>query len=450
MKISFLGATGTVTGSKYLLEHDNRKILVDCGLFQGLKDLRLRNWLNLPINPAKIDAVILTHAHIDHSGYLPVLFMNGFRGKVYCSQGTYDLCEILLPDSGYIHEIDARRANKYNYSQHNPAKPLYTQEQATKSLAQFIPVDFGKEIGLAKEFSFSLNHSGHILGSAFVTIKFGKESLVFSGDLGRVADPVMNSPAILQKADYLVLESTYGDRLHEKTDPKEALAKMISTTISKGGTLLIPAFAVGRVQTLLYYIYKLKQEGRINNVPVYLDSPMAISATDILLKHKNEHQLSHDDCYQIGITAKYTSTESESKQIDVEKPSVIIAASGMATGGRVLRHLKNYLGAEKNTVLFTGFQAEGTRGERLCNGDKEVRIHGGIYQVNARVAMLEGLSAHADAGEIMEWLCAFKDGPKKVFITHGQPEASKALKGKIEKELNWNVCIPEYLSTETL
>lgn len=447
MKLTFLGATGTVTGSKYLIEDGGKKFLVDCGLFQGLKELRLRNWEKLPVDPADIDAVILTHAHIDHSGYLPLFIKNGFKGPVYCSSATADLCDILLPDSGYLHEEDAARANKYSYTKHKPALPLYTQEDAYRALEQIKPVSFGDEHPLSEFLSFKLTHAGHILGAACVHINDGQTKLVFSGDLGRLHDPVMEPPSQIQDADYLVLESTYGDRLHETTDPLDQLEGIIAKTAARGGTVVIPAFAVGRAQGLMYYIYKLKQSGRIPDIPVYLDSPMAISATKLLQEHHAEHRLSKDECAAVCASVIYTKTVEQSKAIYSRNNGmlgVVISASGMATGGRVLHHLKHYIGDPRNTVLLAGFQAAGTRGARLAHGETEIKIHGHLYPVRAEISMLDNISAHADYKEILEWLGHFREAPRKVFLTHGEPEAASSLKFKIEEHLGWNVEIPEY------
>jgi metallo-beta-lactamase family protein len=453
MKLTFLGATGTVTGSKYLLEDGNKKFLIDCGLFQGLKELRLRNWERPPVDPAGIDAVILTHAHIDHSGYLPLLVKNGFRGPIYASEATADLCAILLPDSGYLQEEDAARANRYGYTKHKPALPLYTQEDAHKALTKIKPVTFGDEHRLSDMLSFKLTHAGHILGAACVHINDGQTKIVFSGDLGRLHDPVMEAPAQIQEADYLVLESTYGDRLHETTDPLDQLEGIIAKTASRGGTVVIPAFAVGRAQSLMYYIYKLKQAGRIPDIPVYLDSPMAISATKLLQKHQAEHRLSKEECAAVCSSVFYTKTVEQSKEIYSKNngmPTIIISASGMATGGRVLHHLKHYIGDPRNTVLLSGFQAAGTRGARLAHGENEIKIHGQLYPVRAEIDMLDNISAHADYSEILEWLAHFREQPRKVFLTHGEPEAASSLKFKIEEHLGWTVEIPEYRQTEEL
>jgi len=451
MKLTFLGATGTVTGSKYLVEADKKKILVDCGLFQGFKELRLRNWDRLSVNPQELDAVILTHAHIDHSGYLPLLIKNGFKGVVYCSSATFDLCSILLPDSGHIHEEDAKRANKYGYTKHKPALPLYTREDAEKSLEFFQVVGFDENHKLTDNLMFHFDYAGHILGSAFVTLKHNDKKLVFSGDIGRSNDLVMRPPTILKSADYLVLESTYGNRLHNKTDPTDQICEIVNSAVQRGGTILIPAFAVGRAQQLLYYIYQLKKDHRIPDLPVYLDSPLAINATKIFYKHAGEHRLSKQLCQEVCSGAVYTNTQEQSKSIDVNKGSkIIISASGMATGGRVLHHLKVFAPDPRNAILFTGFQAEGTRGDKMVRGIAEVKIHGEIFPVNAEVDSLNNMSAHADYEEILQWLSNFKTAPKKTFITHGNLEASLSLQKKIEEKFGWKCYVPKFLQTEVL
>lgn len=448
MKLAFLGATGTVTGSKYLLEHKGRKVLIDCGLFQGLKELRLRNWEKLPVDPASIDAVLLTHAHIDHSGYIPLLVKRGFKGKIYCSGATYDLCAILLPDSGYLQEEDAKRANRYAYTKHKPALPLYTRKDAEESLKQFKVVNFDKLHHLAGDLTFTLGRSGHILGSAFIRLSDGRTSILFSGDLGRADDPVMNPPVHMQSVDYLVLESTYGDRLHEDSNPLDKIGEIIRTTVARGGSVIIPAFAVGRTQNILYYIHELKKAGAIpSTIPVFLDSPMAINATQILSRHKADHRLPEKQCADVCHVAQYVRTAEESKALVSSNglPAIIISASGMATGGRILHHLKHFIGDMRNTILFTGYQAAGTRGARLVHGEGEIKIHGRMWPVRARVEELHNTSAHADYGEILDWLAHFQTPPRKVFITHGEPEAASSLKMKIEDHLGWNAVVPDYL-----
>jgi len=451
MQLTFLGATKTVTGSRYLLTVDSKKILVDCGLFQGYKKLTLRNWKKPPIHPAHIDAVILTHAHIDHSGYLPLLIKNGFKGKVFCTHGTKDLCSILLPDSGHIQEEDADRANRYGYSKHKPALPLYTREDALYALKQFQTVNFDEPHDLFNILTFTFLPAGHIIGASMVRIEHRNTSLLFSGDLGRPHDPIMKPPAKVSAIDYLVIESTYGDRLHERSNPMDQLAEVINDTVQGGGSVVIPAFAVARAQSILYFIYHLKKARRIPDIPVFLDSPMAQDVSDLLIDYAGEHYLTKEQCKDICNTARYIRTPSESKSIDeMTEPVIIISASGMLEGGRILHHLKVYLLDERNTILLTGYQDPGTRGDRLLRGEPEIKIHGEMYPVNARVVAMSNLSAHADYQEILDWLKNFKQKPKKVFITHGDQDSTASLKDKIENTFNWKCVIPEYLQTEKL
>lgn len=452
MKITFLGATQTVTGSKYLIEEEETKVLIDCGLFQGYKELRLRNWDGLPFAPASLNALLLTHAHIDHTGYIPLLVKKGFKGKIYCSEATYDLCSILLPDSGHLQEEDAERANRYGYTKHTPALPLYTEKEAKESLHYFHPVEFGKPYSLKEDLHFILNRSGHILGSSFITLSNNsKKSIVFSGDLGRLNDPIMTSPTKLHEATYIVIESTYGDRLHEKTDPSKKLGEVIRSTIEKGGSVVIPSFAVGRAQSILYYLHQLKTQNAIPNIPIFLDSPMAVDTTRLLCKYKNDHRLSSSLCKEVSHIANYVTTVEFSKQLDQSSmPSIIISASGMATGGRVLHHLKHFITDPKNTILFTGFQAGGTRGDRIIKGEKFIKIHGEMFPVRAHIEILHNLSAHADYEEILIWLGNFRRPPKKVFITHGEIGSAESLKSKIEERFGWDVYIPSYLYSEEL
>jgi metallo-beta-lactamase family protein len=446
MKLTFLGAAGTVTGSRYLLEDAGKRYLVDCGLFQGLKDLRLRNWDDFPVPPASISAILLTHAHIDHSGYIPKLVKDGFRGPVYCSAATFDLCSILLPDSGHLQEEDAERANSHGYSKHHPALPLYTEQDARDSLQYFKPVEIGKRHKFGDFLFFSMHRAGHILGSTFIKVDDGSTSVVFSGDIGRENDPVMKPPVQIEAADYLVTESTYGDRLHGDSDPAEDLAEVVIRTIKRGGTVVIPAFAVGRAQLLLYYLFRLKQEKRIPaHLPVFLDSPMASNASDLLVKYPNEHRMPAGTCRAVCETAKYTRTREESRGLDevaTGMPAVIISASGMATGGRVLHHMKRFIGDARNTILFAGYQAAGTRGARLLQGEKEIKIHGQMRQVRAEIVKLDNMSAHADYRGILDWMGKFNSPVKKVFVTHGEPASAESLKDKVTRELGWDAIVP--------
>ena len=451
MKLTFLGATGTVTGSKYLLEVGRLRILVDCGLFQGLKQLRLKNWAKLPIDPASVDVVILTHAHIDHTGYLPLFVRNGFAGKVYCTYGTRDLCEILLPDSAHLQEEEAKFANKYGFSKHQPALPLYTRDDALKALSLLSPVDFEQEVDLGDGVTFTMTPNGHILGSAFVRISDGKKSIVFSGDIGRPQHLLMNAPTPIKQADYLVLESTYGDRTHDKTDPKIKLAETINRTISRGGKLIVPVFAVGRAQEILYAIHLLKAEGKIADVAVYLNSPMAIDATQIFVRHSGEHRLSHAECEAMCRTARMVNTVEQSKALNENPhPMIILAASGMASGGRVVHHIEAFAPNPHNTILFVGFQAAGTRGAAMMEGASSVKIHGEYVPINAEVAFISNMSAHGDYLEILDWLRGFESAPKRTFITHGEPIAADAMRHHIEEKLHWQTCVPDYLETVDL
>ncbi len=457
MIITFLGATGTVTGSKYLLNSKTKtgagkRILIDCGLFQGLKQLRLRNWAALPINPKEVDAVVLTHAHIDHSGYLPLFVKNGFSGKVYCTEATRDLCEVLLLDSAHLQEEEAKYANKRGFSKHRPALPLYTQEDAQNALALLTPVAYEQAVDLGDGLTATLYPSGHILGSAFVRIHNSKTSILFSGDIGRPNDILMKPPVRIKQADYLVVESTYGNRLHDHSDPKIKLAEIINRTVNRRGIILIPVFAVGRAQELLYYIHLLKASGAIaDNTPVYLNSPMAVDATAIFNHYRNEHRLSPEQSHALCHTAHMVNSIEESKQLNERKgPMIILSASGMASGGRVVHHLKAFAPNPNNTILFVGFQAAGTRGSAMLDGAESIKIHGQYVPVKADVEFVSNLSAHADFLEIIDWLKGFEKPPKTTFITHGEPVAADAMRLHIEEELRWKTVVPDYLETVSL
>lgn len=451
MDLQFLGATGTVTGSKYLLRHQGVRVLVDCGLFQGYKQLRLRNWAPFPLDPSTIDAVILTHAHIDHSGYLPVLARNGFRGKVYCTQATRELCRILLPDSGHLQEEEAAYANRHGFSRHHPALPLYTRADAQKCLQLFHPIDYGQDCKPAKGLHAMLSPSGHMLGSSLVRIDDGHRSILFSGDLGRPDDLVLPAPHKPPQADFLVVESTYGDRLHRRDDVLSTLAALINQTAARGGVVLIPSFAVGRAQSLMYCLQLLKERKAIPSLPVYLDSPMAADATEIYQRFPHEHKLTPAQSESLFRNTHIVSTPDESRALGSRHvPLVIISASGMATGGRVVHHLKALAPDRRNTVIFAGYQAGGTRGAAMVAGARSVRIHGEDVPVRAQVAVLDQLSAHADAAEIVDWMRGFDRPPRQTFITHGEPAASDALRQRIERDLGWACRVPEHLQTVPL
>jgi metallo-beta-lactamase family protein len=450
-KITFLGGVGTVTGSKYLLSSAGRRVLVDCGLFQGLKQLRLRNWAKFPVPPSSISAVVLTHAHLDHSGYLPALIRDGFAGKVYASHGTEEVCGIILPDSGMLQERDAEFANKHRFSKHSPALPLYTADDATKALEQFVSVPFDQRREIAPGIAITLRRAGHILGASIVECDFEGVRLVFSGDLGQFGDPMMVDPVLINEADYLLVESTYGDRKHEALDPEETLLRIIKRTAERGGTVVVPAFAVGRAQTLLYHLSRLRKAGRLGAVPVFLDSPMATDATELLTAHPEDHRLSAAECRSAFAIAHIVRSPEESKALTADPmPKIIISASGMATGGRVLHHIKHYVTDPNSTILFAGFQAAGTRGAAMIAGAESVKIHGSHFPVKAKIENLSMLSAHADVDGIMRWLRGFKRPPRLTFVTHGEPTASDALRQRIEEELGWSCVVPENMQRTTL
>lgn len=430
--LRFLGGAQTVTGSKYLFTIDEKKILVDCGLFQGLKELRLKNWDRFPIDPSTIEAVLLTHAHIDHSGYLPRLVKEGFRGKIFCTSATAELCEVMLLDAAHIQEEEAEWLNKRKLSKHSPALPLFDTQDVEKTLPLLTPQKFHHAFDVLPGVRATFLEAGHILGAAQIVLEFQGKKLAFSGDLGRPADDLFPAPNTLPEVDYLVLESTYGDRQHEVSQPKEDLCKIILETVLKKGVVLIPAFTVGRTQTLMHFLSQLRNEGRIPSIPFYINSPMATSATHIFCKYPKMHKLSLEDCHRWGQDFEYIKSVDESKTLNEKKgPMVIIAGSGMMTGGRILHHLKAFASDPHNTVVLTGFQAAGTRGRALLEGASEIKIHGQMLPVKAKVQMLENLSAHADATEILSWLSQAPRTFKKVFLTHGESSSIESLKQKI-------------------
>ncbi len=446
MDIQFLGANGTVTGSKYLVTAGGLRLLVDCGLFQGYKALRLQNRAELPFDPQTLDAVILTHAHLDHSGYLPLLVKQGFQGKVWCTPATRDLCKLLLPDSGHLLEEEANYANRHGTTKHEQALPLYTEAEAQAALHQLCIAPFDKPVHLDEHTQFTFGYAGHILGAAMVRIEHKDKSLQFSGDLGRMHDPVLRAPADPPACDYLVVESTYGDRCHDKQDPTILLGNAIRETAARGGVVVIPAFAVGRAQELLYYLYRLKESGAIPHaLPVYLNSPMAANATHLYQTHAHDHKLSRAEyvamCKQVHVV---NSVEESIALNQNHAPKVIIAASGMATGGRVLHHLAAFAPDSRNTIIFAGFQAGGTRGAAMVAGATAIKIFGEYVPLRARVLQLDNLSAHADRDEIMAWLGRFPAPPQRVFVTHGEEAAADALRLRIQETLHWSASVPLY------
>jgi metallo-beta-lactamase family protein len=471
--LTFLGAAGTVTGSKHLLDVGGHRILVDCGLFQGLKELRLRNWEPLPIDPASIDAVVLTHAHLDHCGYLPKLVAAGFRGRIYCTPATKELCSLVLPDSAHIQEEDARDANHHNTSKHDPALPLYTSADAARALTQLQPVGYNRPIplwgqrstgGVPEETSaptVEFVNAGHLLGSAYARVRLRDRTILFGGDLGRYARPVLPDPSPVSDADILLLESTYGDRLHEADDDGARLAGIVNDSASRGGKLVIPSFAIGRVEEVLYWLKRLEEEKRIPVLPVYVDSPMAAGALQFYSSRLAELDAEltpvrnpQSPIRSVGArhvcvfcTTRLTVVASPQQSADLvasRQPSIVIASSGMATGGRVLRHLAATVSSAKNTVMFVGYQAAGTRGHLLTEGAKEIKLLGRTYPVAARVERIDSMSAHADANEIMRWLSNFSRAPRMTYLVHGDPHALTALASRMSTERQWPVHIASY------
>ncbi|WP_233243686.1 MBL fold metallo-hydrolase [Bacterioplanes sanyensis] len=449
--VQFIGATGTVTGSKYVVRYGRHQVLIDCGLFQGIKNMRRRNWAELPLQPAQLDAVLLTHAHIDHSGYLPALMKQGYHGPIHCSEGSKALCKVLLPDAGYLQEEDAKYANKKKFSRHAPAEPLYTEDDARKVLRQFKAHDFGEAIELPGGLLAEFFPVGHILGASAIRLTYQGKRIIFSGDVGRSDDLIMYPPQPLPEADYLVVESTYGDRRHEYVDEHQVIADIINRTAARGGIVLMPAFAVGRAQMVLHILAQLRQQQRIPTMPIYLNSPMAIRATEIFFDFHQQHKLTQADCQLMDDITTYVKTVEESIELNNRKyPSVIISASGMASGGRVLHHLKTLVSDARNSVLFLGYQAAGTRGDAMTHGAEHIKIHGQYFPVRAEVHNLPALSSHGDYVEIIDWLKRSECQPKQVFVTHGEASAADSMRLHIQDELGWSAEVPEYLQSVEL
>jgi len=444
LKIKFLGGAGCVTGSKTLLESNGQRILVDCGLFQGIKKLRNLNWAPLEVDPATLDAVVLTHAHLDHCGYLPLLVKNGFKGDIHCTYPTRDLTEIILLDSGKIQEEEAERANRYGYTKHKPAKPLYDIKDAKLAISYLVSHNLNEWVILNNEFKFNFKNSGHILGSAMVEMKAAGQKIVFSGDIGRQKPLILPKPAAIKEADVLVLESTYGDRVHRRTAPLEQLEFVINKTYKKGGILIIPTFTVERAQEIIYLLNVLKKENKIPRQPIYLDSPMGVDASAAFVKYDEWSKLSEREVLEMMSNVNLIKDHRASRAVVADnRQKIVLAGSGMIEGGRVLHYLDKYLGDAKNTVLLAGYQAAGTRGRALREGATEIKFFGQYHQVKAELAEISSLSAHADYLDILEWLAHFKNGPKTVFLNHGEPHQADALRTKIQHYFGWKVVVAE-------
>ncbi len=451
LRLRFLGAAGTVTGSRHLVEAGGRRVLVDCGLFQGYKTLRLRNRAAFPVAPASIGSVVLTHAHLDHSGYLPRLVRDGFAGPIWCAPGTEALCRILWPDSASLLEEEAEFANRRGSSKHHPALPLYTRSDASRALRQLHEVSFDEDFEALPGVAGRFRPQGHILGAASVRLAHAGKRILFSGDVGRPDDFVMRAPAPPPAADWIVCESTYGNRTHGVDDLASELAAVLRRVLGRGGVAIIPAFAVGRAQLLLHLVAKLQGEGAVPKAPMYLNSPMATDVTSLYARYPDQHRLDPAALAAMRENTRFVNSIEASKALNRgHGPMVIVAGSGMVTGGRVLHHLVAFGGDPRNAVVLCGFQAGGTRGAALAAGDRSVRIYGQDVAINAEVVQLQAASSHADAGELVDWLRASPDVPREVFLTHGEPDASDALRRRIEHELGWPASVPEQLDTVEL
>jgi metallo-beta-lactamase family protein len=443
MKIKFLGGAGTVTGSKTLIESNGIRILVDCGMFQGIKPLRELNWEPLPILPSSIDFVLLTHGHLDHCGWLPRLVDQGFEGKIYCTSPTKSITKLILLDSAKIQEEEAYQANKGNYSKHEKAKPLYDVQQAEKVFPLFRVIPMGEPVNLDAEITATFSYAGHILGASSITLSIEGKIVVFSGDIGRDNDVLMFPPQKPKSADYVFIESTYGNRIHPDEDVKVLLEAYINSTFSKGGTIIIPSFAVERAQTIMYLLWQLKKEDRIPNIPYIIDTPMGISVLDVFEDNRKYHKLSTQDCEDMcKMFSMITDYETTIATIYDSQPKIVIAASGMITGGRVLSYLERYIGLPETTVIIVGYQAEGTRGRKLLEGATAIKIHGKYYDVKAKIVEIEGLSAHGDQNDLLNWLSILTQKPQKVFLVHGENQPADELRIKIQERYGFKCCVP--------
>ena len=443
MKVKFIGGAGTVTGSKTLIESKGIRILIDCGLFQGIKPLRELNWEPLPILPSTIDFVLLTHGHLDHCGWLPRLVNQGFKGKIYCTSPTAAITKLILLDSAKIQEEEANKANDGKYSKHEIAEPLYTVEQAEKVFPLFRIIKINETIPLDAEIEAVYTNAGHILGACSIAVTIGNKTLVFSGDIGRDDDVLMFPPTKPKKADYVFLESTYGNRLHPHSDTKEELEMYINNTINVGGTVIIPSFAVERAQVIMYLLWQLKQEKRIPDVPFIIDTPMGISALNIFRDNPKWHKLTPDECNKVSEMFILVSDYKETNDIILDtRPKIVIAASGMVTGGRVLSYLQHYIVIPETTIIMVGYQGEGTRGRKLLEGAKDIKIYGQYYSVKAKILEIQGLSAHGDQKDLLNWLSELQNKPTKVFLVHGENQPADELRIKIQEKYGFDCKIP--------
>ena len=441
--IQFLGAAGTVTGSKYLIHTATKRILIDCGLFQGLKELRELNWKDPIANPKDVDLILLTHGHLDHCGYLPRFIKAGFSGAIWGTAPTLEIAKIILEDSARIQEEDAERANKERYSKHDPAEPLYTCKDVEKVLPIFAPQSLDKWIEIDKDISCRFHYNGHILGATFIELKIGMKTIIFSGDIGREKDLLMFPPQKPEHADVIIIESTYGDR-HHPDDAAEKLEEIVNTCINRKGTLIIPSFAVERTQTLMYLLWTLKKNNRIPDIPVYMDSPMGTNVLNVFEHTTSWHRLSAMDCQHMCKDIKLIKTIQETYKLAASPlPKIIIAGSGMASGGRVLTYFLQYIGNPTATVLLAGYQAEGTRGRALLEGTDRIKLFGKDYPVKANIEHIDGLSSHADQQELINWLSKLESTPDEIFIVHGEQQAAAGLKNKIKEVYGWNAAIPK-------
>ena len=443
LKIKFLGAAGTVTGSKFYLEHDNFRILIDCGMFQGLKELRLLNWEDLPVEVSRIDYVLISHGHLDHTGYLPRLIQQGFQGEIISTAPSLAITEIILKDTAKIQEEEAEKANEENYSKHSPALPLYTSEEVEKTINLFKNINIDEWFDLAENVKFRFIKAGHILGACSIELHIGEKVFMFSGDLGRNEDVLLEAPVKPDWADYLFLESTYGNKLHPEEDIDEILANLIHDTITERSILLIASFAVERLQLLVYLLWKLFKQNKVPEIPVFIDSPMGIDATHVFSMFPDYHKIPPHEFEAMKNRFELVSSFKRTWEIiDKEGPRIVIAGSGMITGGRILTYLKQFIDDSSTRLLLTGYQAEGTRGRQLEEGVHEIKIRGKYYPVKAKISRLESLSAHADQKELLEWCRNIKNVPEEVYLIHGEKQVTDAFKVKLVSEFNWNVKIP--------